>query len=281
MADFKQIPTPTYEYEIQQLVNYYRKAVREVSKELEKIDLTDFQRAQALAVQRNIAGILEELDENASEWVEENIPKAAEGGVVRAIISLGVAETVEEAQKIISFNRLNKNLVETAVADTQDDLLQISKNVSRKVRNTIRQVTAEVLRSNLTQGINGKKALTSEILKELRKQLGDAVDTGIIDASSRKWDPKVYSEMVVRTKMAHTHREATQNEAVSRGALYGVISTHFAKDACRNWEGKIVKLSRDAEGDYPYIGDLPRREIFHPNCRHQVSPIRRLDRLED
>lgn len=35
-----------------------------------------------------------------------------------------------------------------------------------------------------------------------------------------------------------------------------------------------MKLTRDAPGSYPYIGDLPSREIFHPNCRHTLSPVR-------
>lgn len=72
--------------------------------------------------------------------------------------------------------------------------------------------------------------------------------------------------------------EATINEAVADEAYYGVISSHGAKDDCANWEGKIVKLVPNAPGDYPYIGDLPNREIFHPRCRHTISPIRRPDR---
>ncbi|MOA45391.1 hypothetical protein D3C78_1677850 [compost metagenome] len=80
--------------------------------------------------------------------------------------------------------------------------------------------------------------------------------------------------MVTRTKLAETHREATINEAVGRNAFYAQISRHGATDACQNWEGRVVKLVRDAPGDYPFIGDLPRREIFHPRCRHVLSPAR-------
>jgi hypothetical protein len=281
MAEFREIPTPTYEYEIDQLVSYYEKALQQISRELERIDLTNIQRAHMLAVQKEIAGILAELDEKAGAWVATNLPKATEDGVIRAIIALGVVETVEEAQKIVAFNRLNSDLVKTAIADTQDDLMQISQNINRKVRTAIREVTAESIRSNLSRGINASDPIKRDIVAELRKRLGDSINTGIIDASNRRWNPKVYAEMVVRTKMAHTERESSINEALGRGANYGVISSHGAKDACRNWEGKIVKLTPEAEGAFPYVGSLPRREIFHPNCKHVVSPVRRLDRLPE
>jgi len=80
--------------------------------------------------------------------------------------------------------------------------------------------------------------------------------------------------MLARTKMMNAQREASINEALSEGSFYGRISRHNAKDACRKWEGKIVKLVAEVPGDYPYIGDLPRNEIFHPNCRHLVTPLR-------
>jgi hypothetical protein len=279
MAEFKELPTPSYEYEVGQLVDYYKRAVRDILRELESVDLTDFQRANAQAVLKEIADILAELDENAAAWVEENIPKAAIDGVARAIVALGVVETVEEARAIAKFNRINRELVKAVVADTQSDLLAVTQNMNRKVKAAIRQAVAESMRANMTRGINGRRTISADIVSDMRKRLGDAVNTGIIDAAGRRWKPEVYADMVVRTKIMLAHKEATINEAVSRGAYYGVISTHRAVDACRNWEGKIVKLTPDAPGDFPYVGDLPRREIFHPNCRHVISPVRRVDRL--
>ncbi|MNP64630.1 hypothetical protein D3C76_1601420 [compost metagenome] len=74
--------------------------------------------------------------------------------------------------------------------------------------------------------------------------------------------------------MAEARRESAINEAISRRAYYGVISRHGATDACANWEGKIVKLVREADGEYAFIGDITRRELFHPCCKHLVTPLR-------
>jgi hypothetical protein len=275
----RELPPPNYEYDIAKLVSAYKQAMLDIQRELQRMDINDFQRANMLATLKSIAEILAELEATTSAWVEENVPVAVTDGVVRSIIALGVVDTVAEATKIVTFNRLNSDLIKAVVADTQDDLLKVTQNVNRRVRTIVRQVTAEVLRANTAKGINGTSALTSDLVANLRKQLDSAVETGIIDASRRRWKPEVYADMVVRTKMMQAHKEATINDGVGRGANYGVISRHGAKDACRNWEGKIVKLTPAAEGDYPYIGDLPNREIFHPCCRHTVSPIRRPDRL--
>jgi hypothetical protein len=272
-------PTPTYEYDIAVLIGYYREALQKISNELNRIDLTNFERANLLVVQKEIADVLADLDVRMKAWVASTIPIAAEDGIIYSIMALGVAETVEDARKIVVFNRLNREFIKTAVADTQDDLLQVTQNIERKVRTTIRQVTAEAMRANLTQGINTTDSIKRDILRELRVRLGESIDTGIIDAAGRRWKPEVYTEMVTRTKLAQTQRESAINDALGRDAYYGKISSHGAKDLCRGWEGRVVKLTPDAPGDYPYYGSLPNREIFHPNCKHVISPVRRPDRV--
>lgn len=281
MAGFREIPTPTYDYEIRKLVRYYEEALQSINFELMRFDLTNMQRANILAIQADIAAILKELNGKSSDWITRYIPEAATDGVARTILSLGVVDTLEEARAIAKFNRLNRELVKAAVADTQADLLQVTKNVDRRIRIAVRQVTGEVMRQNLTKGVNATQSLKNNIMRDLRAKLSSSLDTGIIDARGYKWQPLVYVEMVVRTKMASAQREAAINEGVANEAYYGVISRHGAKDMCRVWEGRVISLVPNAPGDFPYIGDLPRRDIFHPNCRHVVTPFRRLDNLPE
>lgn len=268
------IPDPTYDREIGRLVAAYKNAIRDIQAELSRLDLSAISRANAAAALASVAKILRALDEDAAAWVEENVPKAATDGIIRAIIDLGAAETVADAEKIVKFNRANQSLIASVVADTQADLLAVTQNIDRRVRTAVRQVTAESMRANMARGINGRRTISADILQRMRSTLGSSVETGIIDAAQRRWRPEVYVDMVARTKLSTAHRDATINEALGRGAYYGRISRHGAVDACRNWEGRIVKLTPDAPGDYPYIGDLPRRQIFHNNCRHQVTPVR-------
>lgn len=268
------IPDPTYDREVSRLTDAYKSAVREIMAELQRMDLSAASRAQAQATLKAVAEILAELNEESAAWVNANIPKAATDGVAQAIVGLGVVDTMEEAEKIVKFNRVNKELVASAIADTQADLLAVTQNIDRKVRAAVRQATADSFRANLAKGVNGRRTISRDILDRMRQTLGNAVNTGIIDAAGRRWKPEVYVEMVTRTKMMSAHRDATMNEALSRGAFFAHVSTHGAKDNCRLYEGTIVKLTPDAPGSFRYIGDIPRRDLFHPNCRHTLTPVR-------
>lgn len=268
-------PAPNYEYEIAQLRRAYEDALDKVSLELTRLGATDFERAQTVATLAEIKRILKELNDVSDEWASANMERAVTDGIVRSLVSLGLVADIAEAQAIVKFSRLNRELVKSAVADTQADLLAVTQNIERKTRQAIRQAAATTMRSNLTRGINGTQTIRRDILA----QLDSATKTGIIDAAGRRWKPQVYVEMAVRTKMLAAHKEATINDALSRGVYYAIISSHGATDACRNWEGKIVKLTPEADGDYPYVGDLPRREIFHPNCKHVISPVRKPERV--
>lgn len=271
------IPEPNYDRDIDRLVSSYKVAIAAILAELDRIDLANISRAIAAAALVEVTKILRNLNEEAAIWVAEQVPKVVQDGVLNALVSLDV----KNAEKVAKFTKINRELVASVVADTQADLLAVTQNVERRVRTAVRQVTAESMRANMTKGINGRRTISADILGGLRKKLGDSVNTGIIDSAGRRWQPHVYVDMVTRTKMAEAHRDATINEAVGRGAYYARISRHNATDACRHWEGRIIKLVRDAPGDYPFIGDLPRREIFHPNCRHVISPIRDTKLLAD
>lgn len=271
----RDIPEINYEHDIQRLVSLYKRGIFDIMAELNRLDLTDMQRAQILATLKNVAEILRSINEESAKWVDEVIPKVITDGVVSTIVALGVVETVEEAQKIVKFNKANKALTEAVIANTQADLLRVTTNMSDRTKYAIRQAAQLSFRTNYAKGINGRKAISVDILREMRETLGKAVDTGIIDARNNRWKPLNYVDMLVRTKTMSAHMDATINEAISRGAYYGRISKHGATDACRNYEGKIVKLVPDAPGDYPYIGDLRGgRDIFHPNCKHTVTPTR-------
>lgn len=272
MAAF--IPEPVYDHDIEILVRAYKNAMLSISAELSRLDLTAMSRANSRAALAEVAATLRSLNDESAAWVERYIPKAATDGIARTIVALGAAETLPDAEKIVKFNRINREFVASAVADTQADLLAVTQNVDRRVKTAVRQATADSMRANLTRGINGNRTLNTDILARMKKTLGSAIDTGIIDSAGRRWSPENYVKMLTRTKMAATHRESTINEAVGRGAYYGVISRHNAIDKCRGYEGMIVKLTQDAPGEYRFIGDLPRNEIFHPCCKHLVTAIR-------
>lgn len=278
---FREVPRPNYEYDVGKLTREYEKALRAIQSELNSLFLTDFERAQIVAVEANIKTILRDLNKYGNAWVASAITSSATDGVASAIFALHLTETYEQARKIASFNSVNRPLVNALIADTQADLLAVTQNVERRTRAAVRQVTADVMRTKAARGINGTQSLQQAITKGLRDKLGSSADSSIVDAGGKRWKLKTYTEMLARTKMLEAHKEATRNEALERGAMYAVISRHQAHDACRKWEGKVIALTPNAPGNYPLLDELPRNEIFHPSCKHLISPVRRPDRLPD
>ncbi|WP_353854802.1 phage minor capsid protein [Bacillus sp. Bos-x628] len=272
------VPAPNYDYQTNQLAGYYRTAIKDILAVLDRVDISDFRRANALTTLQSISRILSDLDEKSAKWVNENVPLAAREGVINTLVALKVADTVAQATLIAKFNELNEAMVAAAIADTQADLLAVTQNVNRKTKTAVRRAVSESIKYNMAAGSNGRRTIRDDIKKRLR----ESVVTGIVDAKGRRWKPEVYADMVTRTKMMQTYREATSNEAVSRGVLYAQISSHGAKDACRGHEGEIIKLTPEAPGDFKTYEELQATgEIFHPRCRHVYSPIRDVGLLSE
>ncbi|MEV2287485.1 phage minor capsid protein, partial [Paenibacillus larvae] len=263
------IPETQYDYDVDRLVSAFKQALRKVRNELNGMELVGMRRAIVLATIRKIESILSELLDDADDWIQEYIPKAASGGAAETLVALGVVETVEEAFKAVKLSKINENMIAAAIADTQADILAVTQNVERKVRSAIKKAYADSLRENMAAGINGRRTISRDALERMRQELGKSLDSGIIDAAGRRWRPDTYVEMLTRTKMMNTYREATTISALERDAQYAVISRHGATDACSNWEGKIIKLTAEAPGPYPTYDQLrATKEIFHPHCKH-------------
>lgn len=279
------VPQPSYEYKVGRLVRLYKKALKEIQKELGRADVTNLSRANSYALMRSIQGRLIELDKEAVKWIRENIPEATKQGAASALVSLGYVDTIEEAMLIARFNQTNRLLVEAAVAQSQKDVLAITQNMNVQIQKKIRQITLKAISENITLGY-GMKTIRNEMrekIKKLQEELQDSANVAIIDSANRKWTVEHYTEMLARTKLTQIHTEATRNEAVDRGALYATISVNPKTwDACRYHQGRIIKLDPNAEGSYPTYEELQRSgQIFHPNCKHHIQPFRMVERLSE
>ncbi len=277
------IPRPSYDDDVNSLTRKYAKALQDLRRELLSLPLDDaFHREQIEAALKDMAAITKRLNIETASWVKQYIPQAARDGVAVALTAMGVATSYGAAVAKASFNGLNKTMVQAIMSDLQTDLLAVTQNVDRRVRSAVRTVTSDVMRANMTKGINGLRTNRREILSSLRTKLGDSLDTGIIDAAGRRWNPETYVDMVVCTKMMEANTAGAVNEALGRGVLYGRISRHNAPDACSKWEDKIVKLVADAPGDFPTLDEArASREVFHPRCGHIILPERRPPELAE
>lgn len=278
----RQVPEPSFDHDIEKLMNEYRQAIQRIKDELQRVDLTDFQRAQMIEMIKSIEERLAELESYARDWVHSTLHQVAQHAVASTLVELGVSKTFYEAMQKAKFNKLNKDVVSLYIADTQEDVLAVTQNVSRRVRNTIRKVAGEVMRQSMAEGVNSPISHRWMILERLRKELGESLETGIIDRAGRRWKPEDYVDMLTKTKSMELYNIAKMNEAVSRGAYYGLIDGPPANDACRFHIGRIIKLVPNAPGDYPTYEDLKiSNQVFHPRCRHYVVVFRDINLLPE
>lgn len=278
----RNFPRPNFDYRTAVMVSYFKRAVRQIMQEIEQSNITAVRSVNSRVMLSDISKVIVDLDKNSEEWVKENIPYSARQGIARSLVSLGVARNLKEAESIAKFNRLNRNMVEAAIADTYQDLAQATRNIDNKSKIALRRIISESMKEQYAKGVAGQRTVKRETLNRLYRELESFVDTGFVDAAGRRWRAETYVQMITHEKMNQAYFEANTNEAIARGAFYGVISSHGAIDACRYHEGRIVKLIEDAPGDYPTVDELRNTgQIFHVNCMHHVSVIRDVDMLPE
>ena len=276
--------TPTYDYNVGRLVLIYKRALKRINAEIEQLQLEDLNRATGIALMHSIQLELITIDREAREWIKENVPLAAKEGIATTLHSLGYAETMKEALLIARFSQVNSEMARVAAADTMANVLAITENMAEQMQKGIRIVSAEVISEGIARSRNST-VMSDEMkqkIKELKQELKDSVNTGIIDKSGRRWSVEHYTEMLSRTKLTEIQKQATENEAIRRGAFYATISFNGStKDACRFHQGRIIKLKAEAEGSYPTYDELKATgQIFHPNCKHHIVPIRDPEMLD-
>lgn len=286
------LPLPTYDRDVNELVRIYRNAINEVIAVLESLSTRgqekDISRAQMTAVLAQLAALLGQVDKEAEAWVKERIREAFIDGQVESLLSIGEAKTLGEARAMVAgaaMSSLVTQSIDAMTADTFEDLLYANNKMKRETIKMVRSVVAEQMKMKAAQG-QGRNSTRKAVVAALtKKDLRDRFDVegnvAIIDRKGRKWKLDTYAEMVTRTKMLQAHTEGTRVEALERGVDLAIVSSHNAKDACRKFEGQIISMNGLTEG-FPTYDELRRSNlIFHPNCRHKVTPIRDISLLPE
>lgn len=284
----RRVPKVNFKYSAKKLLNYYRQSYLNVLAILQDIAGLPFLNViswnQQQSYLRQLEFIMDQLNQNNRSWVESEIPKAFKRGAgVAEYVLQDKYKSLEDATRGVEFSMINQSRVNAHVADTYGDLLKATKNTENSIKTLVRDAVSSTIRMRAVQQI-GRKTMTNEIVKKLNtaglsKTLDEEGWVGIVDAAGRRWNLNTYAEMVARTKMSQAHVEGVRTQALERGVDLAVISTHNAPDACRNFEGLVISLNGHTPGYITYEQLRQSNLIFHPNCGHSVSPVRKLELL--
>ena len=228
---------------------------------------TDSVHVQSMTSMLNrITSLSTTLKNSSKPKVESVITSAYESGYLNAS---GGTE--------IKFTDAQQATLDKLMTDTYNDMLIATNYMSESAKRFVRVKTSQVMQ--LQQALRqGNKSLAYSLARQLEagklgKDASTQAFTGIVDKAGRRWNLKTYSEMVVRTKVQQAHIYGTAQQGHEMGYHLFIISSHNALDACSHWEGKIISVG-ESIGGYPSYEELAAsNEIFHPNCKHHITPI--------
>lgn len=249
---------------------------------INEIDYNNFDRKEYLKTEKQIDQIFLKYEVLYAKWVDKAIETGFKEGAAGAILDLEDAVVREEAFKMFRMTRNKKQIIDLIKKTTYNDLLKMTNNTKQQTKDLLTRVVTEVMKGK--EYGRAEEDFSREIIRQLKQQIKKEMDFAIIDRAGRHWTIKAYSEMVARTKIMQSYLDGVETEALAREANYGLISAHSSKcNICRPWEGLIVRLRRDAPGNFPLLSgvrSIPgKKSIFHPNCKHHISPLRTLDVL--
>jgi Phage minor capsid protein 2 len=285
---FRKVPEPSYDKDVKNVLKGYIRA-----RELIIIQLLSLVENngdpikvnQQASMLRQVDYILAGLNAEVQSTIEEGILANFKEG--QAILSYNAGEfnSLAEATQNVAFSQLAKETIDSILADTFDDLLSATELTSKRTKRIVRRVVSEQMKVDMARA-RGRKIMSKGIIEELTKQgLSKTVKeegfVGIVDKKGRQWELNRYVDMVVRSKYKQARFEGMRTKAVEDGYDLAVVSSHGAKDKCRKYEGMVISMNGQTAG-YPTYQELRRsNEIFHPNCKHTIFPIRDESVLND
>jgi hypothetical protein len=285
---FRKVPEPSYDKDVKNVLKGYVRA-----RELIIIQLLSLVENngdpikvnQQASMLRQIDYILSGLNAEVQSTIEEGILSNFREGQAILSYSAGEFNSLAEATKGVAFSQLAKETIDSILADTFDDLLSATELTSKRTKRIVRRVVQEQMKVDMARA-RGRKIMSKGLIEELTKQgLSKSIKeegfVGIVDKKGRQWELNRYVDMVVRTKYKQARFEGMRTKAVEDGYDLAVVSSHGAKDKCRKYEGMVISMNGQTAG-YPTYQELRRsNEIFHPNCKHTIFPIRDESLLTD
>lgn len=227
-----------------------------------KGNITAYQRS----ILRQVEFQLKQLENQFTQWVNDNIPKYYQKGIQqtnKALSSMGI-NIADNA-----FSLLHTKAVEVLVRNTLEDLRQAGQFVGRQINDIVRQVGIDVISQKIATGSTVRQAK-----QELISRLISTGINGIRDKRGRYISLDAYAQTVARSTTREATNTATLNQLKYNGYDLVKMSQHNSPcPICAPLEGRVYSISGN-DTRYPPLNKAyngPYANI-HPNCRHVLTP---------
>jgi len=152
----------------------------------------------------------------------------------------------------------------TSFGNTLTYMSRTTDGIINKVQSLgIRRAIAEEAQSGVS---------TEAISKQIAGMINDSGIYGLVDKAGRNWSPENYADMLVKTKLTEARNNGLMNSLLQVGQDLVEVSAHGAKDACAEWEGRILSITGRSKL-YPSVQDANNGGLFHPRCKHTLNAV--------
>ncbi len=154
----------------------------------------------------------------------------------------------------------------SAVLHAEDQVRRFFAQIVEPTRKLIQGITVRVRQKATAEGWSSGRAF-----RALRDEvMGQRPDFTFVDRAGRQWAPERYLEMVSRTLMAESQREAHEAAYAEAGVDLVKVSIQGTKcPKCNPWEGRVLSLTGATAG-FPTVAEARGEGLFHPNCKHRL-----------
>ncbi len=205
---------------------------------------TTFRAAEAI-----LDAIADTLGLASEQWTADVVPRIYADGMRTAQDALGA--TVDPTPHNVPLELLRQDLM--------DDLAALTEQMSRDAKAKLRQIARRQASQMMATGSNAIPQ-AREMEKEMVKE-----GVAFTDRGGRRWKPRAYSELVLRTKAVEVSNEANVNTARQLGSA--------AMRIFDGGPGDVDEPCRVANGQVWSAEFFAAHLLEHPHCRRAGTPL--------
>jgi hypothetical protein len=255
------------DFGVEQFQKIIKSAYSDLATELAEADVIT--QTRRFLVLKKIEKIAEEANLDIRAWATINVPAFYEKGLFETTRQLTARGS--DVGILSSYGSFHMEAVDAIANDTLARIAEGMTGLTRTTEKLLSQSAKKVIEEKIGKGIvtgDNAREISKDIMKSIRK---DGI-TALVDRGGREWDLKTYGEMLARTKLTEAHNSGIVNRMAETGHDLVVVSLHGDScEMCLPWEGQILSLTgRDKA--YPSYDEAVAAGLFHPNCRHSISP---------
>lgn len=199
-----------------------------------------------------LANIADALATAALDWIEDVMPRVYEDGAREAREALGASETGELGSE-------HQELLEISQRRLERDLEAVSETMARDAQNALDEIARRNIETMMARGRNARPQ-AREMAKEMEER-----GIRFTDRSGRRWKPRSYATMLLRTAAVDISNTANLATAASLGSP-GVR-------VFDGGPGDVDTPCIEANGQRWSVPYALAHKLEHPNCRRAFAPL--------